>query len=125
MKHIILIMFTIVSIMFNTADAGDGVTLSLKISNPPKNNRYFLCIYGAGCYSLKAGSSGKQFPIPAMDVGNIKKFVVTDTSNMRVYLQSTDRSCNFTVGDNETLKISGHLVVKNSIPYISGLHCSR
>ena len=107
----------------HTAYADDEAKLGFHIADPVKTNKYFLCIYGVGCLSIQAGNNGATFVMPAMDVGNILKFVITDVDNMQVFMQPTDKSCNVVVNSGQKLTISGQLVVNNASASIKNLHC--
>ncbi len=123
MKKLIAVILSLV--LCSPVFAADFAKLNIKISNPVKENKYFLCLYGIGCLSIRAGNNGKVFPVmPTTDMGNIQKIVITDVSNMSMHLQSNDKSCNVVVNKNQRLTITGQLVVKNNKPYINRLHCS-
>jgi hypothetical protein len=122
MKKALIALLTLA--LSSPIHAGDFAKLSVKISDPVKENKYFLCLYGIGCLSIRAGNRGKEFPVmPTTDIGNIQKMVVTDVSNMSMHMQASDKSCAVVVNKNQHLTISGQLVVKNSVPYIQNLHC--
>jgi hypothetical protein len=108
----------------NTAFASEHAQLNIKISNPVKENKYFLCLYSIGCLSIRAGNHGKVFPVIPTDIGNIQKIVITDVSNMRMHMQPSVKSCNVVIKPDQKLTISGQLIVKNSTPYINNLRCS-
>lgn len=110
--------------MFSPVFAADTAKLSIRISNPVKENKYFLCLYGIGCLSIRAGNHGKVYPIMAStDLGNIQKMVVTDVTDMQMHAQPTSKSCEIVLQKNQRVTITGQLVVKNKTPYINNLHC--
>lgn len=120
MKKIIAVMLTILA----TSAFADTAHLKIKVSNPTKDNKYFLCLYGVGCLSMRAGNDGKAFPIGTIDVGNIQRVVITDVSDMSISTQPTHESCRVKLNSEQTLTISGHLTSKNNKPYIDNLRCS-
>jgi hypothetical protein len=61
--------------------------------------------------------------MPAMDVGNILKFVITDVDNMKESMQATNQSCNVKVETGQKLTITGNLVVHNNTPSIQNMRC--
>lgn len=123
MKRIIAVLLS--CMMIAPVMAADYAKLKLHISDPVKENKYFLCLYGIGCLSIRAGNHGKVYPImPDTDIGNIRKIVVTDVSNMSMHLQPSAQSCNIVAAKNQHITISGQLVVKNHTPYINNLHCT-
>ena len=119
MKKLILMILSLSLILFNTAHSAE---IRLNITSPVKNTHYFLCIYGEGCINI--ANHSKSFPLNPIDMGNIRKFAITDMTNMKMYTQDSNPSCHFKVKDNQTVKISGNLVVKNSTPYINNLRCN-
>ena len=106
----------------NSAYASDGAQINLHISDAARTNQYFLCIYGAGCFSIK-DLEGKSFPIMPMDLGNVTEMVVTDVNTMRMYMQPSANSCNININSGQTVTISGNLVVTNKTPHINNLSC--
>lgn len=124
MKKFIALIFVLA--MSSSVFAADVGKLKINISSPVKNNKYFLCLYSIGCLSIHAGNHGKTFPVaPSTDIGNIRKIVVADVSNMRMHTQASSQSCNVKIEKGQQLIISGQLSVKNNVPYISNLHCSK
>lgn len=121
MKKLILALclFPFISMAYANPEA----TLGMRITNPVKNNKYFLCLYDVGCISIKAGDQGKTYPMPAMDVGNILKFVITDVDNMKETMQATNQSCNVKVESGQKLTITGNLIVQNNTPSIKNMKC--
>lgn len=111
-------------LMMHTAFASDHANLNIKISNPVSENKYFLCLYSIGCLSIKAGNHGKVFHVMPTDIGNIRKIVIADVSNMQMHLQPSAKSCNIKVDKDQKLTITGQLIVKNNTPYINNLHCA-
>jgi hypothetical protein len=111
------------SLIHTAAYAEDYAKLSIHIADPVKTNKYFLCVYGVGCLSIKKGNQGVSYVIPPMDVGNIEKFVITNGDNMQVFMQPTDKSCDVKVSNGQKLTISGQMVVHNDTPSINKLHC--
>lgn len=109
-------------LMFSSAFA-DGAALQIRIKDPVKQNQYFLCLYGIGCLSIKAGNHGKVFRVPAMDMGNILKLVITDTSDMSMYTQASAPSCDVKLTDGQVMTIEGELVVERAGPRIKHLGC--
>ena len=122
MKKIIAGILSIM--LMSSCFAESAAKLNIRISGPAKSNPYYLCLYGIGCLSIKAGMQGKTFGISTFDMGNIIKVVITDSRTMKMYTQTSPASCNVTVDNGHSLTITGKLIVKQSKPYISGLRCS-
>lgn len=118
------VIATILSMIATHACATDLAHIKISVNNPTKQNKYFLCVYGVGCLSIRAGDEGKRFPIAPMDVANIQKFVITDVSDMSMSAQPSHESCQVKVDTDQTLTISGQLTMKNNKPYIDNLRCS-
>lgn len=122
-KALIIIMMLLSSWAIGTS-AFAKTMIRLKIAGTSKENRYFLCIYGVGCLSMQAGSRGKTFYTAPTDMGNIKKLVILDGRNMRMYKNPSNGSCNIEVNDQQTLTISGSLATGGNGPHINGLRCA-
>ncbi|EKD72804.1 MAG: hypothetical protein ACD_45C00583G0002 [uncultured bacterium] len=105
------------------AIAGGQIDLSLKITDPIKANRYFICLYGIGCLSLHATESHRVFSMAPIDMNNIKKIVIADLADKRLYFQPIDPSCQVDLHANQKITVAGELSVKNNVPVIEKLHC--
>lgn len=114
----------LLSVMICSTAIADVAHIRINITNPVKDNTYFLCLYGIGCLSIRAGNHGKVFPAMPSDMGNILKIVITDFNTMRMYRQTNVPSCQVKLQEHQTLTISGQLVINHSIPHINNLHCS-
>ena len=116
-----ILTFIALIVMLSPAYADDAAQLKIAVST----NRYYLCLYGIGCLSIKNGSNGKIFPIQPIDMGNIEKMVITDAdNNMQMYTQNSVKSCDVQVKAGDKVTISGDLVVTGNGPVIKGLRCS-
>jgi len=112
-----LILF-VALLAINSAYAAD---IRLNISSAAKNNPYFLCIYDEGCIRISA--SNETFPLAKINMGNIKNFGIANPTKNQIYMQPSDRSCQFQVESNQKVTISGNLVMQNSVPHINNLRC--
>ncbi len=119
-----ILTFIALIVMLSPAFADDAAHLKISIRDAVQSNRYYLCLYGIGCLSIKNGSNGKVFPIMPIDMGNIEKMVITDTNNMQMYTQDSVKSCDVKVNTGDKMTISGDLVVTGNGPVIKGLRCS-
>lgn len=118
------ILFSILlCVAAGAAYADNEATVGIHINDPVKTNKYFMCIYDEGCISIKAADKGKTFPMPAMDVGNIKEFVITDATTMQEFMVPTNTTCNINVHEGQKLTLTGELVVQNNKPTIKHLQC--
>ena len=122
MKKILIVFLSL--LISNTLFASNEAQLTFNIQDPVKTNQYFLCLYGLGCFSLHATNHHIVFPISPIDTHNIKKIVLTDMSNRRLYVQANDPSCQTALQTNQRITISGQLDVSQSAPLIQHLHCS-
>jgi hypothetical protein len=114
----------ILSFMISSTAIADVAHIRLNITNPVKENTYFVCLYEIGCLSIRAGNRGKVFAAMPANMGNILKIVIVDFNTMRMYRQTNVPSCQVNLREHQTLTISGQLVVNHSIPHINNLHCS-
>lgn len=123
MKKIILALLAMVLVSPAITNAG---RLKLSISGTSSsNNRYYLCVYGLGCINMRlATATGKEYPIMETQMWNMKKLVVANGANMRVYRQPNSGSCKVNVGDNQRMTMYGQLSVRNNTPYLSNVRCS-
>lgn len=119
-----ILTFIALLVMLSPAYAGDAAQLKISIRDAVQTNRYYLCLYGVGCLSIKNGDKGKVFPIMPIDMGNIVKMVITDSDNMQMYTQANVPSCSVKVNTGDKMTISGDLVVTGNGPVIKGLRCS-
>jgi len=109
-------------IVINSAYALDHTQLRMKIAGPIKDNRYFLCVTNIGCISILNGNKGKAYPLTPGVVSNV---YTINASNMRLHTQPLPKSCDVTVKENQTLRVTGKLVEgPNSKVYINNLQCS-
>jgi hypothetical protein len=106
------------------AVAADQAQLKIKIANAIQENKYFLCLYGVGCLSIHAGNQGKVFAVNPIDMNNIKKVGIANITSRALSLQPNDASCQIPLQANQSVTITGKLVVKHNTPQIEHLHCS-
>lgn len=122
MKKLLVLLLSL--LLVQTAFAYDATNINIKISGAIHDNRYFLCMSGVGCLSLKAAKQGTVFPILSQ-VKMRSIYVMDAANNMQLTPQGLPRSCNVTVEKNQTITISGHLVPgANKGTTLSQLHCS-
>lgn len=119
----LLFVLAISAISIQSAFA-DITKIKINITDPVKANTYFACIYGVGCLSIKAANQGKVFASDPVDLSNMLKFVIANGETMQIYTQPIDSSCTGIAGKNQTLTISGKLVVTKSGPVVKNLHCN-
>lgn len=123
MKKVILALLTMILISPAITNAGK---LKLSISGTSSsNNRYYLCVYGLGCINMQlATATGKEYPIMETQMWNMKKLVLANGANMRVYKQGMSSSCKVNVSGDQRITMYGQLTVRNNTPYLSNVHCS-
>jgi hypothetical protein len=115
--------FLLMTLSFGAA-AADQAQLKIKIASAIKENKYFLCLYGIGCLSIHAGDKGKVFAVNPIDMNNIRKVGIANITNRALYLQPNDASCQVPLQANQSVTVTGQLVVKHNTPQIEHLHCS-
>lgn len=130
MKKLLLVVLSV--LLVNNAFADDAATLRVKITTPTKHdNSYFVCLPGGvGCVNMAASNSKKGEVLP-MSTGAVDKIFTADVANMEMYTQPLPASCHVTVSKDQTLTVSGKLVVRKnpahanqSVAYIKDLHCA-
>lgn len=128
MKNLLIMVLSVV--LMNSAYAYDTAKLHVRITDTVVNAKaYFVCFPGSvGCVSIQAANQGKDFPI---DTGKVNSIFAANFSNMQMYTQALPPSCNVSVNKDQTLTVTGKLVIKkapnkqtSSTAYISDLHCS-
>lgn len=122
MKKIIKICLLLV--VFSNAFADGMAHLKLKIKGATENNAYFLCLYGSGCYSMRAGANGRIFPIHTYVLANQKKIFITNIKTRRLYSQAISGSCLLKLNSAQTVTITGSLKIKNNKPMVDNLSCT-
>lgn len=120
------VIFAILALTFLTPAFADGMAkLRLNISGPTKGNSYFLCVYGLGCISMNlATTRHKEYTIMSSQMWNMKKIIIANGNNMRLYRQPMSGSCKVHVPEGQSITLHGQLVVKNNTPYLSNVYCS-
>jgi len=125
MRSLIAMLIIAVTCFFQpTYAASSNPQLNIKISGVSNKHYYYLCIYGVGCLNMKTANQGKFYPIIPMDLGNIKKLVITDIRTMQMYPQPVNKSCNIQVKSDQKVTISGHVTIINNSPVLDQLNCS-
>ena len=105
-----------------TFAAPDAVKVRVNISGAPNDNRYFLCMRGVGCLSIKAAQRGKVFPV--FRSTQMSQLFIKDISKMRLSPQGLPASCMGTVEPNKTVTISGSIANEGGKVRVSGLRCT-
>ncbi len=128
MKKLIAVMLSILAMQSAFAD-DDLAKMRIKISGPISSNAYYLCVSSSGgCSSIYAGSKGQVFP---MEPGKVSYIFTANIANAKMYPQTLPASCNVAVNKNQTLVVSGKVVVESTHKAsetpnvrIDNLHCS-
>lgn len=103
--------------------AADTANIRIKISGAVHDNTYFLCLPNVGCLSIRHGQEGKIYPV-THQVEMDRMFVVNQDT-FQLSPQGLPESCKVTVKANQTVTISGTLVVgHNDVVHVSQLRCS-
>ncbi len=103
------------------ADTFDMAKLKINFTGPVHNQAYFLCVSNNGCSRISAAAQGKIYWI---DAGNVSWIFAASMKNYTMRSQVLPASCKVTVNKNQTLTVSGKLIVKDDSPYIGHLKCS-
>jgi hypothetical protein len=103
------------------ADNFDMAKLKINFTGPVNNKAYFLCVSNNGCSRISAAAQGKIY---LMDVGNVSYIFAASMQNFTMRSQPLPASCQVTVNKDQTLTVSGKLIVKDNSPYIGHLKCS-
>ena len=101
----------------------NAANVSVKMTGPTHNNRYFLCLYDVGCMSMEKAAQQNKFSISSGTMKNLLKIAVTDTKTMQVYTQPISHSCQVEVDKNQTVNITGSLSVDGDTVRINQLEC--
>lgn len=121
MKKLLLVVLGVVLMNSAFADA----KLRVNISGATAGNRYFLCVGNNGCVSITAGDRGQVYPLTTDD--GVDHIYATDIATLRMSDQALPKSCQVNVKDNQTLTVSGRIVVEgngnNTGVRIAGLNC--
>jgi hypothetical protein len=95
--------------------------LKMQLTGATQDNAYFLCVSNNGCSNISAAAKGKIY---MMDTGNVSYIFAANMKNLTMHAQALPASCQVDVGNEQTLVVSGKLLVKNSSPYIDNLKCT-
>jgi hypothetical protein len=121
------IIFVFVSLLSLTSAFADPVKLSIKVSGLVANKPYFLCLYGAGCYNMRASEKNIVFPLHSHVLPNLKRVFVADMSTKKMYAQPISDSCKAALANNKAspskITILGKLNVNDSSAKIENLRC--
>jgi hypothetical protein len=124
MKKIALVVTFIFGLMFShfaMAYDFDMAKLKINFTGPVNNKAYFLCVSNNGCSRISAAAQGKIY---SMDVGNVSYIFAASMANLKMRSQVLPSSCKVKVSKDQTLTVSGKLIVKDNTPYIGNLKCS-
>ncbi len=105
------------------AFAKETANIKINLSGVPQANRYFLCVYGVGCLSIRAAADGKVYRVDhSFRVGRL--FVTDVARDLRLYRQGYPSSCHVRVKRGQTITISGHIMDAWQNVRIQQLRCS-
>jgi hypothetical protein len=119
-SKVIAMLLCLASFQSVFADDADIAKLKIKLSGPVNNNAYYLCVSNNGCSRISAAAKGEIF---MMDTGSVNYIFAANMRNFTMRSQALPESCKVSVAKNQTLTVSGKIVVKNDSPYIDGLTC--
>ena len=119
-SKVIAMLLCLASFQSVFADDTDIAKLKIKLSGPVNNNAYYLCVSNNGCSRISAAAKGEIF---MMDAGSVNYIFAANMRNFTMRAQALPESCKVSVAKNQTLTVSGKIVVKNDSPYIDGLRC--
>jgi hypothetical protein len=122
MKKLLVMLLSLV--FMPVAFAYNATNIKIDVSGAIHDNRYFLCLPNAGCLSILAARNGKVYPIiHPIHMKDI--FIVDSSQGFRVSPQGLPSSCNVPVKPNQTVTISGHLVLNADRGVdVNQLHCT-
>lgn len=102
--------------------AADAANIKIRLSGPTHHNSYFLCIPNIGCLSIDAANKGKIYPV--LHDFAMNPIYITDINSYHAYSQGLPSSCDLTVQQNQTITISGKLVVQSGGIRVNNLRCA-
>lgn len=105
------------------AFAMNSAQIHLNIKGSANHGQYYLCLYDIGCLNMSAGLHGKTFQTSHYDLGNILQFVIMDIKTLREHRQPSNNTCDIKLKPNQSLIISGDLVLKKNKASIRHLRC--
>jgi hypothetical protein len=103
------------------AEGFDMAKLKINFTGPVNNQAYFLCVSNNGCSRISAAAQGKIY---WMDAGNVNWIFAASMKNLTMRSQPLPASCKVMVNKNQTLTVSGKLIIKDDSPYIGHLKCN-
>ena len=128
MKKCALVLFLSLGLI-QSVFAYDTAKLHVAVTGSViQKSNYFLCLPGnVGCVNLRASKARQSFPI---DTGKVDSIFTANMNTYKMYTQTMPASCQVDLKKDQTLTVSGQLVVKgnpnsgNSSAYINNLHCT-
>jgi hypothetical protein len=120
-----LLSVLLLSLCVGSVFADDSAAnVKIHIASPSHDNRYFLCLSGVGCLSIKVANEGKVFPVfHSIAMDNI--YVADAGKGLLVSPQGLPSSCNVTVSANQTIAISGSITpMADGRVKVNNLHCT-
>jgi hypothetical protein len=116
------LMVSMSLVLFIYTSASSAGTLRMRIAGPIKDNRYFICVSGVGCVSALNGNKGHTYP---MENGEITNITAINATNSLRYLAALPASCHATIGEGQTLTLSGNIVEGTHNRYaLTNVRCS-
>jgi hypothetical protein len=116
----LVILVCLVIIHPALADDVDSAKLKINISGPV--NSFYLCTSNNGCSDIRIADKGREI---MMELGKVDYIFASNMRNLTMSEQTLPPSCHVTLDKNQTLVVSGKLLVKDSKHYgILNLKCN-
>lgn len=124
MKNIILFILSLC--LFQAAFA-QSTKVKIQISDISAKNPHYLCFYGAHCYHMRSGESGRVFNLPSHVFNHIEKAFIVEMHTRRISTQPLSESCKTVMQHakdaSQTITVLGTLVYKKATPQVENLRC--
>lgn len=117
---LVVVLLSVASMHYASAADVNMAKLKMKISGPVGNKSIYLCVSNNGCSNISAAAKGKVF---MMDTGNVNYIFAANMQNLTMHTQPLPRSCKVKLVKDQTLTVSGKLIMKDKSAYINNLSC--